>query len=115
MVRFGVQARLEGTAVLVLPEQLYRAARVPVFTGFDEVRLFEHERPEKEVPSRLVLTSDAVDFNERLPDALEAYMRETRCVLALGDGCGLNYATWDSAFAAFIEAKFQASMGDGEK
>ena len=92
---------------MVYHNDLLRAVNVPgLMAGFDEVWLFDHGRPNKEVPLGIVLTSDAVNFNEQLPEGLETYMRETRCVLALGDGCGLNYATWDGEWHTWLVEEF---------
>jgi hypothetical protein len=76
----------------------------------------EDDSPAARAHAPLFLTSDSVDFNQRLPDGLEAYMKESRCVLALGDGCGLNYATWSSVFAAFVDGISAGGTGprDGD-
>jgi hypothetical protein len=106
LARYQIVAGLERTGVVVSKEGLSRAANQRgLFVGFDEVLLFEYGPPKIEVPPDMFLTF-TVDFNEALPETLEAFMRETKCVVAFGDGCGLNYATWDGSYAAFIEAQF---------
>jgi hypothetical protein len=96
LARYGIEGRLDASGAAVSKEELFRAAKKRgLFAGFDEVWLFEDDRPNRHIPSHIVLTSDGLDFNNGLPEGLEACMRDSRCVLALGDGCGLNYATWD--------------------
>ena len=76
---------MELAGVVVLKKDLVHAANERgLFACFDEVWSFDRERPTKEVPSEPFLTSDAVNFNEQLPDAMEPYMRETHCVFAFG-------------------------------
>jgi hypothetical protein len=100
---YKIDARLELPGVMVFKKDLVRAAKERgLFACFDEVWLFDRDWPTKEVPAHLFLTSDAVNLNERLPDSLEPYMRETNCVLAFGDGCGLNYATWDGDWQKWV-------------
>jgi hypothetical protein len=100
--RYHIKARAELNGVTVPKKELSRAASERgVFAGFDEVLLFRNDSPKIAVPDHLFLTF-SVDFNEGLPEGLEAYMTESRCVLALADGCGLNYATWDIQFASLI-------------
>ena len=97
-----IESRLEAEAVLLAPEELYRAARVGVFTGFDEVWLLERDWPKQGVPLSSRLGSGLEISQERLP-TFEACMKEARCVLALADGIDLVYATLDGAVAAFLE------------
>jgi len=105
LAQYGIEARLEAATAVLGPEQLYRAACAGVFVGFDQVWLLERDGPKQEVPLRNYFLSDVL--------AVEACMRETGCVLALDDGFELSYATWDSAFAAFIEAQFQGGTSEG--
>ncbi|MBN2295889.1 MAG: hypothetical protein JXM70_25890 [Pirellulales bacterium] len=97
-----IESRLEAEALLLTPEKLYRAARVGVFTGFDEVWLLERDWPKQGVPLSSRLGEGFERSQERLP-TFEACIKETRCILALADGCDLAYATLDGAVAAFLE------------
>ena len=101
-----IESRLEAEAVLLTPEMLYRAARVGVFTGFDEVWLLERDWPKQGVPLSSRLGSGLERSQERLP-TIEACMKEARCVLALADGIHLAYATLDGAVAVFLESQYQ--------
>ena len=111
LARYGIKAHIEVEAVILAPEQLYAAARAGVFAGFDQVWLLHRDRPEGEVRPQNFLPSDSESFG-RLIRGVEAGMKNAGCVLALADGFGLGYATWDSAFATFIESQFQAGTSN---
>ena len=50
---------------------------------------------------------DVVDFNDSSPLGLEEWMFDSGCVLALGDGRGLNFATLDVELATRLRARFR--------
>ena len=45
------------------------------------------------------------------PLGLEDWMLEAGCLLALGDGAGLNFATPDSEIAERLRARFKPARG----
>ena len=68
------------------------------FTGFDEIYLF-HELPTRMKPDTFRITSD-VPFGSPAPSGLADWMDLASCIAALGDGIGLNFATFDPTIAA---------------
>jgi hypothetical protein len=74
-------------------ETLQRAVSSGAFTGFDEVWIVAGSPPAYDLASLPSATSDGADFMSDLPEELSRAMQQTNCVLILGDGCGLNYAT----------------------
>jgi hypothetical protein len=56
-------------------------------------------------PSRV--TAETVDFREGLPLGLEDWMHETGCLLALGDGTALNYATTSQDLHERLSQRFK--------
>lgn len=101
--RLGIEARLEADSVFLSGEHLHVAAQKGLFCGFDEVWLWREEPRNRHFTSDVVLTSDGINLNDGLPTNVENAMRQLGCVLALGDGCGLNYVTTDYALADEIE------------
>lgn len=85
-------------------EMLEKALEHELFTGFDEVWLFAGPPPGQDLATLPRATSDGADFSERLPEELTEAMDATRCILILGDGCGLNYATTDTRLAEGLAA-----------
>jgi hypothetical protein len=71
-------------------------------TGFDEVWLCM-DVPRSERPPNLEITSD-VPFVDRAPAGLSEWMLEVGCRVGLGDGDGLNVATFDPHLARLIQA-----------
>ncbi|HEV2105283.1 MAG TPA: hypothetical protein VGU27_06085, partial [Candidatus Eisenbacteria bacterium] len=53
------------------------------------------------------LAPDHVDFTEGTPLGLEEWMVDAHCVLALGDGAGLNYATTSRELHERLLARFR--------
>lgn len=86
-------------------EDLRDAVSAGVFTGFDEVWLFYHAPPSKNLTSIPNATSDSKDFGGKVDrEMLEAF-HETKCVVILADGCGLNYLTSDFTIAEKLRTK----------
>ncbi len=69
------------------------------FAGFDEVWICS-STPQHGKPHDLRLTSD--NHLQSEPTGLRPWMRESACVLALGDGDGLNFATFDADLADLL-------------
>jgi len=78
---------------------LWKALETDVLTGFDEVWIFRNESPTTSLESLSSATSDGVEFSAGMPAGLADAMDRTDCVLVLGDGCGLNYATTEDRIA----------------
>lgn len=75
-------------------------------TGFDEGWLFA-EMPSTIRPVDVKITSDR-SFAGEVPAALETWMAAAGCCVGLGDGDGLNVATFDRRVANAI-----VRVGDG--
>ena len=88
----GIRPREHRGALLVDPGEMEHFSGAGMLSGGDEVFFTAEWNDEFEpYPSRVA--GDLLDFREGLPLGLEDWMLEARCVLALGDGVGLNYAT----------------------
>lgn len=74
-------------------ENLQKAVSGGAFTGFDEVWIIAGSPPAFDLASLPSATSDGADFSADVPEELLRTMEQINCVLILGDGCGLNYAT----------------------
>ena len=107
----GVLVRfVDRGALLLRPGELDQFSLVGLLGGNDELYLCSEWNEEFEpFPGRI--TSDHVDFNESTPLGLEEWMVDARCIIALGDGHGLNYATSDSVLANRLRARFKVSAG----
>lgn len=102
----GVRPAVHRGAFLLEPAELERLVAVGVLGGSDELFLMPEWNDELEpFPGRI--GPDALDFATGTPLGLEEWMMDTECILALGDGVGLNFATLDSALAARLTGKFQ--------
>ncbi len=88
----GIPPREHRGALLVEPGELERFSSAGLLRGGDEV-FFSLEWNDEFEPYPTRVAADSVDFREVLPLGLEDWMLETGCVLAVGDGAGLNYAT----------------------
>jgi hypothetical protein len=88
----GIRPREHRGALLIEPGEMERFAGAGLLGGADEVYFATEWNDEFETfPSRV--GPELVDFGEGLPLGLEDWMLESNCVLVLGDGGGLNYAT----------------------
>ncbi len=102
----GIRAEQHRGVLLLPPGELDQFASVGLFNGFDELYLCIEWNDEFEAfPQRI--TSDLTNFSEATPLGLEEWMHETGCVLALGDGDGLNFATVDPEVAERLRARFK--------
>jgi len=72
-----------------------------LFNGFDEIWFFL-TKPSVKLPSGLWITGPLEIVND-IPAGLIEWMKESGCVLGLGDGIGLNYITRKDTIAEKIE------------
>lgn len=102
----GIRPREHRGALLMDPHELERCSTAGFLSGGDEVFLSTEWNEELEpYPSRI--SSDHSDFREGLPLGLADWMSETHCVLALGDGGSLNYATTSEELHERLQARFK--------
>jgi len=102
----GIRCVQNRGVLLLPPGETDQFASVGLFRGFDEVYLCAAWNDEFEAfPARI--TSDLADFREGTPLGLEDWMLEAGCLLALGDGDGLNFATPDAKIAERLRARFK--------
>lgn len=100
--RHGSEALLGSGSVVLSPDQLRKATANGVFVGFDEIWFSKASQFERIPPLEVFLTSDGLNMDEGLPEGMNALMEDLDCILAMGDGCGLNLITSDCTFAALI-------------
>jgi hypothetical protein len=104
----GIRCAQSRGVLLLPPGELDQLSSVGFFNGFDEVYLCAEWNEEYEAfPVRI--TSDLADFSEATPLGLEDWMLEVRCVLALGDGDGLNFATPDADMAERLRERYSGA------
>ncbi len=104
----GIRVTTHRGALLLEPGELDRCAAVGLLAGNDELFLCAEWNDEFEAfPGRV--GSEAQGFDESTPLGLEEWMIHTGCLLALGDGAGLNFATLDAALAERLRARFPAA------
>lgn len=92
--------------ILTIPALLELSKAPQYFTGFDEIWFWRHEDAAIEPPA-VRITSERpfgpatwhFDVEAELA-VLRDWMAASQCVLALGDGCGLNYLTSAPAWVA---------------
>ncbi len=88
----GIRPTEHRGALLLDPGEMERFSGVGLLTGGDEV-FFASEWNDEFEPFPGRIGADALDFRDGVPLGLEDWMIDTGCVLVLGDGAGLNYAT----------------------
>ena len=102
----GVRPTEHRGALLLDPAELERCSAVGLLAGGDEVFLSREWNDEFEpFPGRV--SADLSDFREGTPLGLEEWMEHAACVLALGDGAGLNYATTSREVHEKLSARFK--------
>lgn len=102
----GIRAEQHRGVLLLPPGELDQLASVGFFRGFDELYLCSEWNEEFEgFPGRI--TSDLTDFSDMTPLGLDEWMLQTGCLLALGDGAGLNFATPEVELAEKLRARFK--------
>jgi len=103
----GIRTASHRGVLLLIPGDLDRLSSVGLLSGNDELYLCPEWNDEFEAfPGRI--TTDAIDFSETSPLGLEEWMIDCGCLLALGDGNGLNFATLDNEIAERLRARFTA-------
>lgn len=106
----GIHAADHRGVLLLTPGELDRFSTTGFFSGIDELFLITEWNDEFEAfPGRV--SSDLHDFSEGTPLGLEEWMVDAGCLLALGDGAGLNFATLDAELARRLRARFKAAGG----
>jgi hypothetical protein len=78
------------------------AEEFDLFNGFDEVWFFQ-TKPEMAKSAGLSIVSPLNLGSDPVPPLLTSWMKQSGCELGLGDGIGLNYATYSEASARLIE------------
>ena len=102
----GIRPREHRGALLVDPGEMERFSGAGMLSGGDEV-FFSTEWNDEFEPYPSRVSADASDFREGLPLGLEDWMLETSCVLVLGDGGSLNYATPSADLHERLAARFK--------
>jgi len=102
----GIRPREHRGALLVEPCEMERASTAGLLSGGDEV-YFAAEWNDEFEPYPARVTAETVDFREGLPLGLEDWMLECGCVLALGDGVALNYATTSQDLHEQLSKRFK--------
>jgi hypothetical protein len=101
----GIRAREHRGALLLAAGDVDHLASVGMLNGTDEVMFVSAWNEEFECfPGRI--SSDLMDFDETTPLGLEEWMIHAGCVLAVGDGDGLNFATFDAELAQKLRERF---------
>ena len=101
----GVRAASHRGALLLEPGEMDRFASVGLLSGNDELLLCTEWQDEFEAfPGRV--GGEGADFNEGTPLGLEEWMIDSGCLLVLGDGAGVNFATLDGGLAERLRARF---------
>jgi hypothetical protein len=101
----GIRTASHRGVLLLTPGDLDRMASVGLLPGNDELYLCPEWNDEFEAfPGRI--TTDLIDFAESSPLGLEEWMVDSECLLALGDGTGLNFATLSPEIAERLKSRF---------
>jgi hypothetical protein len=101
-------------ALLLPPGELDRLSSVGLLSGQEELYLAPEWDEEFEIfPGRI--SPDLVDFEETTPLGLEEWIVGSGCLLALGDGQGLNFATLDTELAERLRSRFPQARPRSEK
>jgi hypothetical protein len=106
----GIRVTEHRGVLLLQPGELDRLSHVGLLGGADEVYFCTTWNDEFEpFPGRI--SSDLANLNESTPLGLEEWMVDAGCVLALGDGPGLNFATPHAALAGLLRSRFRPVKG----
>lgn len=106
----GIRPTDHRGVFLLTPGDLEKAASVGILNGGDEIYLLSEWNDEFEVfPGRV--GGEAVDLSEGTPLGLDEWMIDVNCILALGDGRGLNFATADAELAERLTTRFPVRRG----
>ena len=105
----GIRLREHRGMLLLEPGELDRLSSVGFFEGANELFLCTEWNDELEpFPGRI--SSDLHDFNEGTPLGMEEWVAEAGCLLALGDGDGLNFVTPRGDLAERMHAQFRTAQ-----
>jgi hypothetical protein len=104
----GIRTKQHRGALLLEPGELDRFSSVGLFHGVDELFLCAEWNDELEpFPGRV--SSDLHDFADGTPLGLEEWMADAGCLLVLGDGDGLNWATPNAELAERLREQYKAA------
>src|SRR5262249_43231261 len=104
----GIRTRQHRGVFLLEPGELERFSSAGLFQGASELYLCAEWNDEVESFPRRIW-SDLHDFNEGTPLGLEEWATDAGCVLALGDGDGINFVTPSADLAERLEHQFRAA------
>lgn len=105
----GLRARQHRGTLLFEPGDLDRLASSGMLSGADELFLMPEWNDEFEpFPGRV--TPDVQDFSHGSPLGLEEWMVDSGCLLVLGDGVALNYATLGADLHERLRAQFKPAQ-----
>ena len=104
----GVRVTEHRGVLLLEPGELDKLSQAGFLNGGDEV-YFVGEFNEEFEPFPGRITADVLDFNEASPLGLEEWMVDSGCLLAIGDGHGVNFATLSSALSERLRAQFKTA------
>ncbi len=100
----GVRYKTNRGAILLAAGELDHVSSVGMFQGNDEIYLCSEWNDEFEpFPGRI---GSEYDFAITTPLGLEEWMVDVGCLLALGDGAALNYATLDAELERRLRERF---------
>jgi hypothetical protein len=92
-------------AVLVSAEELKSLVRArEYFTGFDEIWLFDYAPSNIELPTMSITGESCIE--DWYDSTLGRWIRDTRCLLGLGDGCLLNVVSPTSDLCRSIHERY---------
>ena len=89
--------------VILSRDELVDAIEKEVFTGYDEMWLFDEYPTSLDLTNTPIATSDVELFAREVPDKLRTAVSRTRCRLLLADGMGLNFASPDVNIVAILK------------
>ena len=79
--------------IVLFAENLQKTILQNVFTGFDEIWLYENSPTSMNLMDVPSCTSDCANFSKKIDDTVLEVFLDSKSVVILADGCGLNYLT----------------------
>jgi hypothetical protein len=102
----GIRTLVHRGVLLLKPIDLERAVAAGALSGSDEIYLCEEWNEEFEpFPGRVA----GDDFAKGTPLGLDEWMIDARCLLALGDAVGVNFATHSADLETRLRGRFPAA------
>lgn len=101
----GVRVAEHRGVLLLEPGELDKLSSSGFLNGGDEI-FFLREWNEEFEPFPGRITPDTQDFDEVSPLGLEEWMMDAGCLLAIGDGRGVNFATLSAELSERLRAQF---------